>query len=843
MRSKFLIVLLAFAQQALGQPGNYFLSHYAPSDERVSSLTFALAQDNRGILHIANRSGILEFDGHTWNLIATQSPVFTIVSCQQGIYAGGFQGFGKIVFGADHTQTYQLLSQQQPAATQIFSSLLINDKIYFANSHAVFVLSPQTDQIESVLVSDVELNGLIEITGNVYAKTDQGLKKIIDGKFVSPSFPWTDDLAVDFTASNKKFSLLGVSGSRLFLATSSGLTEIKIADRDYLIRNVAISAAWLSEDLVAVGTLRGGVIFLNPNTGETQEITNFYTGLPDNEVYALLTDHNHGLWVAHDYGFTRIAPTLPFRLFSHYMGLEGNLLCARTFNGQTYVGTTLGLFMLATQDVTEGGYINQQPVSPTKENKKRKGLFSFLKRKTSEAEKPIASKPITKSTYLFKRVNGVEGKVLQLLETDNQLLAAGNFGVVSVNGLKAEEISRIPVRSVFKSAAISQLLASTQEDEIKTFALTKGHWKETRLFDTLNDYVSYIFEDKLENIWLCGRTQAIKIETVDGAVTAVERISFSNPTVDESMGLAYGSEVYMATGGSFHRYDLKENIFKKYDSLPGTKKYFASAGYFWFYDGHRWNTVDKRMQAALRLEWLGLFSNIRFIGHADKESLWVITSGNELYKFSPTVPLPDQYTYPLFLKEVHGQQNKQPLSRSIKVSQLESTISFEYVQAGYLGSKAVEYRYKVNGLDNDWTHWSVNNNTLNFSYLPAGKYKIEVQTRNMMGKITNAEAIVLEVAPPYWRQSWFYLVEILFFGGMVFLSMRLSSGNPKYRLISQLLSLLTIVMIIQFVQAVVSTQVSIKDSPVLDFFLQVGVALLILPVEGYLRRFIVRKAI
>src|SRR6185369_77170 len=142
-----------------------------------------------------------------------------------------------------------------------------------------------------------------------------------------------------------------------------------------------------------------------------------------------------------------------------------------------------------------------------------------------------------------------------------------------------------------------------------------------------------------------------KVETVDKAITSIEQVPFVNPTIDESVGIAYGSEVYVATGGSFHRYDIKDNNFKKYDSLPGPKKYFASAGYFWFHDGHRWRTVDPRMQSALKLEWLSLFQNLRYIAPSDKsDELWIITATNELYKFSPKTSAPGKVNYPLFLK-------------------------------------------------------------------------------------------------------------------------------------------------------------------------------------------------
>ncbi len=836
-----LISTVAFAQQ-----GNYFLSDFSPSDERIDYLTFGMAQDSKGVMYFANKNGVLEFDGRNWKLIGTSGPVFTITTSGQDVFLGGLNGFGKIAISADNTQSYQSLSQSQPEGKQIFSSLSINGKVYFANSHVVYVVSPASGVVEAVIKAKApeEFGGLLEVNGNVYVKSANGILKVEGDKLIPSNFPWSDNLTIEFSATSptSHVTLLSVSGGRLFLAGASGLKEINVADRDFLIHNIPIAANWLTEELVAIGTLRGGIIFINPQTGTTQEVTNFYTGLPDNEVYAMMVDRNQGLWVAHDYGFTRVAPFLPFSSFSHYPGLEGSLLCAKTFHGETYVGTTLGLFMLVKQDVTQEVFINQSTESKHKGSRK-KGLFSFLRKNTvdeSSTHKKGGKYAIKLAGYVYKRVNGIDGKVTQLIEYNNQLLAAGIFGVSTIETAKSTPITLTPVRSVYISNSLEQLLVSTLEDEIKSFVPKAKGWQETNLLDTLNDYVSYIFEDKLQNIWLCGRTDAIKVETVDGEITAVERVPFSNPTIDESVGIAYGNEVYVATGGSFHRFDLKDNVFKKYDSLPGPKKYFASAGYFWFNDGHRWRTVDPRKQAAFKLEWLGLFPNIRYIAPADKESLWVITANNELYKFSSGIAKLYKNDYPLFLREVRGQQSKILPSHSIKVSQLESTVDFEFIQPDFLGMRAVEYRYQVKGLSKDWTLWASTNNIVNFSYLPTGKYKVDVQTRDLMGKISKVEEIALEVEPPYWRKPWFYLIEVVFFSAMVFLSMRLSAGNKKYRIISQLLSLLTVIMVIQLVQAVVNAQLTIKTTPVIDFFIQVGMALLVLPFENYLRKFMQR---
>lgn len=833
---------------ALAQPGNYFLSHFSPSDERIDYLTFGIAQDSKGVVYFANKNGVLEFDGRNWGLIGTPGPVFTLTTFGQDVFFGGLNGFGRIVVGADNAQTYQSLSQGQPEATQIFSSISLQGKIYFANSHVVYVVSPASGTIEAVIKAKggEEFAGLLEITGHVYVKSTSGILKFEGDKLSPSNFSWPENLVVEFSACSPEShtTLLSVSPGRLFLVGTDGPKEINVADKDFLIHNIPIAANWLTEELVAIGTLRGGVIFINPHTGVTQEVTNFYTGLPDNEVYAMMVDRNQGLWIAHDYGFTRVAPFVPFSSYSHYPGLEGSLLCAKTFQGRTYVGTTLGLFMLVKQDVLEEVFVNPSSTQKATGSKKKRGLFSFLRKNTivepdNENRKNVKY-GLKLSGYVYKRVAGIDGKVTQFIESNNQLLAAGIFGVASVEELKSKPITLTPIRSVYMSTAVGQLLASTLDDEIKSFVPNPKGWQETNVLDTLSDYVSYIFEDKLQNIWLCSRTDAIKVETVDGQITAVERVPFSNPTIDESAGFAYGNEVYVSTGGEFHRFDIKDNVFKKYDSLPGRKKYFASAGYFWFNDGHRWRTVDRRMQAALKLEWLGLFSNIRYIAPADKENLWVITAGNELYKFSSGLAKQYQNDYPLFLREVRGQQSKIAPSHSIIVSQLENTVDFEFIQPDFLGMRAVEYRYRVKGLSKDWTLFATTNNIVNFSYLPTGKYKLEVQTRDLMGKISKVDEVTLQVEPPYWKRPWFYLIEVIFFGAMVFLTMRLSSGHPRYRWVSQLLALLTVIMLIQLVQAALSAQLSIKTTPVIDFFIQVGMAMLVLPFETYLRKFMLK---
>jgi cell shape-determining protein MreD len=69
------------------------------------------------------------------------------------------------------------------------------------------------------------------------------------------------------------------------------------------------------------------------------------------------------------------------------------------------------------------------------------------------------------------------------------------------------------------------------------------------------------------------------------------------------------------------------------------------------------------------------------------------------------------------------------------------------------------------------------------------------------------------------------------FSFLVALSIRLARSNSRYRYLSQILTILTVIMLIQFIQTTINSLISIKSSPVIDFFIQVCIALLVLPIE------------
>lgn len=884
------LAFFVYGVAAVGQTGNYFLSHYAPADEDIDHLCFDITQDHRGVLYFANKAGVLAFDGRNWLMISSPAPIYTVSVTSTGdVFAGGLSGFGRVL-NSGGEKKYEHLSTGVASATNVFQSLAVSGKIYFLSSTGFFVLNPATGATEITINPSKEqglFKNLFDIEGEVYVSTEQDDMFKFDGsKLVRSQLnPSAGEILFTHALAGGKKTLLGTSADRVFIYEDQRFTEVPIKDIEYLHTNVLVSGAWINDFLISLGTLRGGVIFINPVTGETMEITNYYTGLPDNEVFAMHGDQKECVWVAHDYGFTRIAPFVPFRTFNHYPGLEGNLLCAYSADDGVYVGTSLGLFKLIKDEIfteeeyyvtrkrtsaaaTEREAAPEEVAAQSTREKAKRGLFGLGRKRVKKDETPTQESPADKKStakrpaatstvntrerrtrkvlkslqYRYAKVQGMNGKVTELMKVDGLLMAGGLGGVFIIDNLNARPVTSDPVRSMFRSPSLNQIFISTYNEEIKSFAMKAGNFQETHLLDTLQEYVSYIFEDKLQNLWLCGRAGVLKVEMIDNEITNIENVPYLKPSIDETVGLAVGSDVYVVNSGEFQLYDPAASRFVKYDSLPGTRKYFASAGSFWFHDSHRWRTIDQRLASRMQLDWLGLFSDIRYLTTTgEAPGLWVITANNELYKFTPTEkdrPAP----YPLFLKEVRGPEAGLASKPRLEIEEDQGALTFEFIQPDYFGNHSTEYRYLLGGMTDVWSIWSAANNEITFPYLPSGNYEISVQSKDIFGKVSELDKIFFSVKPPYWRQPWFYALEVGFFGMLVLLSVRLSVSNEKYRPISRVLSLLTVIIFIQLVQTSVYALINLQSSPVVEFLIQVFIAFLVLPLEVRLRNLMQRAS-
>src|ERR1035437_7574601 len=99
------MVKSAFAQQT-GAP---FITNYPPEVYKANPRSWAIVQDNRGVMFFGNGHEVLEYDGITWRFIKTPSVVRSLTIDSAGcIFVGSNGDFGYL--HSDSLGTYQYLS-------------------------------------------------------------------------------------------------------------------------------------------------------------------------------------------------------------------------------------------------------------------------------------------------------------------------------------------------------------------------------------------------------------------------------------------------------------------------------------------------------------------------------------------------------------------------------------------------------------------------------------------------------------------------------------------------------------------------------------------------------------
>jgi len=347
---------------AFGQEGDYFLSHHSSSSESFDNINFSIVQDNNGIIWIANRKGIIQYDGQTWTLFETPSAIFQLeLSEDNVIYAGGRNLLGRIRLNENNKLEFQELASGWEI-DDVLSTISFGDDILFLGEYSLFIFDTTLDSLRITLEdTGMDFKDLFEYDGKVLLNTvDNGLHELSEDftefvqftrfQEIEDEIRWID------VWSESKSAILTDSGE-LWLIQADSLQLLDLDDDGYLAGSTPLKLVWVDERLLAASTLSGGVVFIDTDSIRIEEIVNYHTGLPDNQVYTISKDVDDGIWAAHDYGFTRISPLMPLRSYGNIPGLEGNILSVINHGNRIYAGTSLGVYYLdEVKDYRETAY-------------------------------------------------------------------------------------------------------------------------------------------------------------------------------------------------------------------------------------------------------------------------------------------------------------------------------------------------------------------------------------------------------------------------------------------------------------------------------------------------------
>ena len=347
-----LLVLLFFPLlNVTSQEGEPFMNHIKPENVPGAKIT-SITEDIENTMLFAGNTGVITFDSENWQHLQVPNipMVVTADSALPMVYVGGRGFYGYLMKSGDGTYAYHDLGEEGVESGDI-------TRIYQTDQHIIFYGKDMIAMADRKILynawryqadSITDFAGIFIFEDKIYVNVlDVGLHELADRDIIrkksSPDFSGSEIL---FSLAYGKEILLGTNKNRLYRYNGRTFRSIYLEDQEYLSESSLEGAVWLEKDIVALSTILGGCLIVNVKNGRTLNTLNLQTGLPDDEIFAIAKDQNKGLWIAHQYGLTRVDVSLPVRSFENYPGLSGNLTAVAMLNNTLYVSTNEGVFYL-----------------------------------------------------------------------------------------------------------------------------------------------------------------------------------------------------------------------------------------------------------------------------------------------------------------------------------------------------------------------------------------------------------------------------------------------------------------------------------------------------------------
>jgi serine phosphatase RsbU (regulator of sigma subunit) len=334
------------------QDGEPFMNHFKLENVPGNRIT-SIAEDLENTMIFSGSTGVITFDSEEWQIHPVPNIPMAVSSDSilPLIYVGGRGFFGYLLKTGTGMYEYHSLAQEGEETGDI-------SRIYQTSRHVIYYgddliaiadrnelynlkrFTPDTSNIFSGILIYRD-NAYVNLLGKGIHEIDRGGLTQVESRI---DFGGSEILfGIEYGDSN---ALLGLDNNSLYWFNGNDFSPVNLEDQEYLEESFLEDAAWLEKDVFALSTILGGCLIVDVVTGETINILNYRTGLPDDEIYAIGKDRNHGLWLSHQYGLTRVDVRLPVRSFENYPGLEGNLTAVAMLEGTLYVSTNEGIFYL-----------------------------------------------------------------------------------------------------------------------------------------------------------------------------------------------------------------------------------------------------------------------------------------------------------------------------------------------------------------------------------------------------------------------------------------------------------------------------------------------------------------
>jgi signal transduction histidine kinase/streptogramin lyase len=149
---------------------------------------------------------------------------------------------------------------------------------------------------------------------------------------------------------------------------------------------------------------------------------------------------------------------------------------------------------------------------------------------------------------------------------------------------------------------------------------------------------------------------------------------------------------------------------------------------------------------------------------------------------APTVHFTSLKIFDEYINPGVGSIIERPVNNIEKITlkHSESFITLGFSTLNFINPFSDRFSYYLEGYDYGWIDVK-NNNSLTYTRIPPGKYKLHVKATNTLHNVSAIKTIDLIIKPPFWRSGWSYLIYFIVFGIMIYVAYSYVKSRNVYR--------------------------------------------------------------
>lgn len=276
--------------------------------------------------------------------------------------------------------------------------------------------------------------------------------------------------------------------------------------------------------------------------------------------------------------------------------------------------------------------------------------------------------------------------------------------------------------------------------------------------------VLFMYKDSEDKMWIstAGGGLNLAIETQDN------RLRFKNFTKENGLPSDFilsmveddQKNLWLATENGISKFNLRNHIFRNYDSYDGLLKTRFSE-----------SSNSKLQNGTLIFGCKNgyLTFNPKKVENQMNTAKMVFTN----FEINNKISNVKSQEFPLKL-DINYNNN-------IQLDYRENTISIYYTVLDYRSNNKQLYAYRLKGLDDTW-HQVKNQKKATFTNLPPGDYQFEVKCLNTeLYTNTPQKSLSFTIAPPFWKTNWAYFLYVIIILILLEISRRIAYSMIRLR--------------------------------------------------------------